>query len=38
MSNGKGKILRGTMNAYVKVSEQCRVAESSGNPMIGMIR
>ena len=27
-----------TMNTYMKVSEQCRVAASNGNQVIGMIR
>ena len=27
-----------TMNANMKVSEQCRIAESKGNQVLGMIR
>ena len=34
----KEKYLRITMNTYMKVSEQCRVAASNGNQVIGMIR
>ena len=34
----KEKDLRVTMNANMKVSEQCRIAASKGNQIIGMIR
>ena len=34
----KEKDLGVTMNANMKVSEQCRIAASSGNQVIGMIR
>ena len=34
----KEKDLGVTMNANMKVSEQCRIAESKGNQVIGMIR
>ena len=34
----KEKDLRVTMNANMKVSEQCRIAASKGNQVIGMIR
>ena len=32
------KYLWVTMNANMKVSEQCRIAESKGNQVLGMIR
>ena len=34
----KEKYLGVTMNANMKVSEQCRIAASQGNPILGMIR
>ena len=34
----KEKDLGVTMNANMKVSEQCRIAESKGNQVLGMIR
>ena len=34
----KEKDLGVTMNANMKVSEQCRIAASTGNQVIGMIR
>ena len=34
----KEKDLRVTMNANMKVSEQCRIAASKGNQVLGMIR
>ena len=34
----KEKYLGVTMNADMKVSEQCRIAASKGNRVIGMIR
>ena len=34
----KEKDLRVTMNANMKVSEQCRIAASNGNQVLGMIR
>ena len=34
----KEKDLGVTMNANMKVSEQCRIAASKGNQIIGMIR
>ena len=34
----KEKYLRVTMNANMKVSEQCRIAASKGNQVLGMIR
>ena len=34
----KGKDLGVTMNANMKLSEQCRIAASKGNQVIGMIR
>ena len=34
----KEKDLGVTMNANMKVSEQCRIAASKGNQVIGMIR
>ena len=34
----KEKDLGVTMNANMKVSEQCRIATSKGNQVIGMIR
>ena len=34
----KEKYLGVTMNANMKVSEQCRIAASKGNQVIGMIR
>ena len=34
----KGKDLGVSMNANMKVSEQCRIAASKGNQVIGMIR
>ena len=35
----KEKVLEGvTMNANMKVSEQCRIAASKGNQVLGMIR
>ena len=34
----KGKDLGVTMNADMKVSEQCRIAASKGNQVLGMIR
>ena len=33
----KEKYLRVTMNATIKVSEQCRIAASKGNQVLGMI-
>ena len=33
-----GKDLGITMNANMKVSEQCRIAASTGNQVLGMIR
>ena len=33
----KEKDLRVTMNANIKVSEQCRIAASKGNQILGMI-
>ena len=38
MSNCKGKGLGVTINANMKVSEQCRIAASKGNQILGMIR
>ena len=35
---GKEKYLLVTMNANVKVSEQCRIAAPPGNQVLGMIR
>ena len=35
---GKEKDLGVTMNANTKVSEQCRIAASKGNQVLGMIR
>ena len=35
---GKKKDLGVTMNADMKVSEQCRIAASKGNQVLGMIR
>ena len=35
---GKVKYLGVTMNANMKVSEQCRIAASKGNQVLGMIR
>ena len=35
---GKKKDLEVTMNVNMKVSEQCRIAASNGNQVIGMIR
>ena len=35
---GKEKDLGVTMNANMKVAEQCRIAESKGNQVLGMIR
>ena len=34
----KAKDLGVTMNANMKVSEQCRIAASKGNQVLGMIR
>ena len=34
----KGKDLGVTINANMKVSDQCRIAASKGNPILGMIR
>ena len=34
----KEKYLGVTMNANMKVSEQCRIAASKGNQVLGMIR
>ena len=34
----KEKVLGVTMNANMKVSEQCRIAASKGNQVLGMIR
>ena len=34
----KEKYLGVTMNANIKVSEQCRIAASKGNQVLGMIR
>ena len=34
----KEKYLGVTMNANMKVSEQCRIAASKGNQILGMIR
>ena len=34
----KEKYLGATMNANMKVSEQCRIAASKGNQVLGMIR
>ena len=34
----KEKDLGVTMNAHMKVSEQCRIAASKGNQVLGMIR
>ena len=34
----KEKYLSATMNANMKVSEQCRIAASKGNQVLGMIR
>ena len=34
----EGKDLGVTMNANMKVSEQCRIAASKGNQVLGMIR
>ena len=34
----KGKYLGVTMNANMKVSEQCRIAAPNGNQVLGMIR
>ena len=34
----KEKDLRATMNANMKVSEQCRIAASNGNQVLEMIR
>ena len=36
--NVKEKDLWVTMNANMKVSEQCRIAASNGNQVLGMIR
>ena len=35
---GKEKVLGVSMNANMKVSEQCRIAASKGNQVLGMIR
>ena len=35
---GKEKYLGVTMNANMKVSEQCRIAASKGKQVLGMIR
>ena len=35
---GKDKDLAVAMNANMKVSEQCRIAASKGNQILGMIR
>ena len=35
---GKEKYIGVTMNANMKVSEQCRIAASKGNQVLGMIR
>ena len=35
---GKEKDLGVTMNANMKVSEQCKIAAAKGNQIIGMIR
>ena len=35
---GKEKDLGVTMNANMKVSEQCKIAASKGNQVLGMIR
>ena len=35
---GKEKDLGVTLNANMKVSEQCRIAVSKGNQVFGMIR
>ena len=34
----KEKVMGVTMNANMKVSEQCRIAASKGNQVLGMIR
>ena len=34
----KGKYLGVTLNANMKVSEQCKIAASKGNQVLGMIR
>ena len=36
--HAKEKYLGVTMNANMKVSEQCRIAASKGNQVLGMIR
>ena len=38
IKTGKEKDLGVTMNANMKVSEQCRIAASKGNQVLGMIR
>ena len=38
MQNCKGKGLGVTINPNMKVSEQCRIAASKGNQILGMIR
>ena len=38
MYNCKGKGHGVTINANMKVSEQCRIAASQGNQILGMIR
>ena len=38
IKTGKEKYLGVTMNANMKVSEQCRIAASKGNQVLGMIR
>ena len=38
LRNREGKRLGVTMNANMKVSEQCRIAASKGNQVLGMIR
>ena len=35
---GKEKVLGVTMNANMKVPEQCRIAASKGNQVLGIIR
>ena len=35
---GEGKDVGVTMNANMKVSEQCRIAAYKGNQVLGMIR
>ena len=37
-NNCKGKGLGVTINANMNVSEQCRIAASQGNQILGMIR